>query len=360
MEPHPIPQNVTTFQFHLVGDMTLKQFIYLAIGAGIAYFLFVFSAPIYPLVAWPLIIISASLGAAFAFLPIGSRPLDYWLGAFLKAIYSPTKRVWQKNGKSFKEDPLFNSRLNLYLSNLQAAPVKSSDQSTSTPIDQKTNKAVSQTTIQSADTLTKITSPSPDLPTTAELGKTVDLARQAQNLQLKIIQTERVLGQIKSQSQSPTPIPVDYSQQVNKIITDLQTLVSQASQIRQQLDTLTKPEQIKPVAVSAIQLREKVKVVIPSKTKQTQLALTSFPNVINGVVTDSAGNYLEGCIAVIYDKEGLPVRALKTNKLGQFTGSTPLPNGTYNLSLEKDDYNFDVLQVELNGEILPPLLIKAK
>ncbi|MBU1032130.1 PrgI family protein, partial [Patescibacteria group bacterium] len=93
MEPHPIPQNVTYFQFKLIGDMTLKQFLYLATGCGIAYVLLVFFVSDFPVIAWPLIIISAGLGASFAFLPIASRPLDYWLAAFLKAIYSPTKRA---------------------------------------------------------------------------------------------------------------------------------------------------------------------------------------------------------------------------------------------------------------------------
>ncbi|MBI2596670.1 PrgI family protein [Candidatus Daviesbacteria bacterium] len=336
MEPHAIPQNVTSFQFHLVGDMTLRQFLYLATGAGIAYFIFIFLSPVYPLIAWPLILISASLGAAFAFMPIASRPLDYWLGAFLKAIYQPTKRVWQKNNKDYKNDPLFNSRLVTYLSSLELAS-------------QQINKPAGIPA---------------SLPTTAELGKTVDLARQAQNLQLKILQTERTLNQIKSKSQQAAVIPTDYSNQVNKIIADLQTLVSQASQVRNQLDTVTKAEPMKTApavkAIPAAELKEQVKVVTPSKIKQTQMALTTFPNVINGVVTDNTGNYLEGGIAVIYDKEGLPVRALKTNKLGQFTGSTPLPNGSYRLTLEKDNLTFDTLQIELNGEVLPPLLIKAK
>lgn len=346
MEPHPIPQNVTSFEFHLVGDMTLKQFLYLAAGAVLAYILFVFLAPIYPIVAWPVIIISASIGAAFAFLPINSRPLDYWLAAFLKAIYSPTRRVWKKNGKTAKNDPLFNSRLVTYLSSLQA-PAQA--------------PGIPQTPTLPRPSIAPKTTPAP-LPTPEALGKTVDLARQAQNLQLKILQTERTLHQIKSEANQPTAIPVDYSQQVNKIISDLQTLVTQASQIRQQIAKVTKPEQIQsplpPVATAATV--ERAKVVVPTKSKQTQLSLTTFPNVINGIVKDSSGNYLEGCIAVIYDKEGLPARALKTNKLGQFTGSTPLPNGTYKLALEKENLTFDVLQIELAGEVLPPLLITAK
>ncbi len=330
MQPHPIPQNVTSFQFHLIGDMTLKQFVYLATGSVIAYSLFVFLSPIYPIVAWPLIVISGGSGFALAFLPINSRPLDSWIGAFFKAIYSPTKRVWKKGSKTFKEEPLFNSRFITFLSTPQAAP-------------QITPQITTQVATQAPAT-------------SVDLAKTVDLAKEAQNLQMKIIQTERTLSQIKQASQTPTQIPVDYSGQVNKILSDLQTLVSQASAIKGKLETVTQPQTIeKPVAAV-----EKIKIVVPAKPKQNQLALTTFPNVLSGVVKDSTGNYLEGAVAVIYDKEGLPVRALKTNKLGQFSGSTPLPNGIYTLELEKDNYTFDVLQIELTGEILPPLMITSK
>ncbi len=345
MEPHPIPQNVTSFQFHLVGDMTLKQFLYLAAGSALAYIIFVFFAPSYPIVAWPVLIISALTGAAFAFLPISSRPLDHWVAAFFKAIYSPTKRVWKKNKQIYKEQPLFNSRLVMYLSGQQ-------------PRDQATGNRV-QGTVQ---TNVVATPPAPviqqpvitPLPSPDELAKTVDLARQAQNLQFRIIQSERALNQIKSESTQPTPIPIDYSSQINKVMSDLQTLVTQASTIREQLDRVSKPAKPNP------EVRENIRVVIPVKPKQTQIALTTFPNVINGIIKDNSGAYLEGVIAVIHDKEGLPVRALKTNKLGQFAGSTPLPNGVYNLELEKEGYNFDVLQIELTDKVLPPILITAK
>lgn len=356
MEPHPIPQDVTSFQFHLVGDMTLKQFMYLATGCGIAYVLFVFLTPHYPLVTWPVIILSTLLGVAFAFLPVGSRPLDHWLWAFLKAIYSPTKRIWKKNHKIYKEDSLFNSRLVTYLASLHSNIVLP----TITPPSPVVTATIPANPVTPPVAKTAVPA-STDLPSTAQLGKTVDLARQAQNLQLKIIQTERVLNQIQSEASQPSSIPINYSEQVNKIIVDLQNLINQASRVRQQLDTVTTNDQPKALtAISPAQLREKVKIVTPTKLKQTQLALTTFPNVISGVIKDPSGNYLEGCISVIYDKEGLPVRALKTNKLGQFTGSTPLPNGTYKLMIEKENFSFDVLQIELTGELLPPLMITSK
>lgn len=336
MDAHPIPQNVTSFQFKLVGDMTLKQFLYLAVGVGFAYLLFVTAAASYPFTVWPLIVISALSGVAFAFMPIGSRPLDHWLVAYLRAIYSPTKRIWKKNNKTFKEDSLFSSRLVMYLSGQQ-------------PIQESTDSRLPTTAIPK-------TAPEP-LPTQEELGKTVNLARQAQQLQMKIIQTERTLSKIKTETQKPSPIPVDYTQQVNTILADLSNLVSQASTIKTQIQKVQEPTMTESPALA---VRERVKVIVPSKPKQTTVALTTFPNVINGIIKDQTNNYLEGTVAVIYDKEGLPVRALKSNKLGQFTGSTPLPNGIYTLELEKDGFTFDVLQIELSGGILPPLLITAK
>ncbi|MBI2020440.1 PrgI family protein [Candidatus Daviesbacteria bacterium] len=334
MEPHPIPQNVTSFQFRLIGDMTLKQFLYLATGVGLAYLMFVFLAAPYPYLAWPLIVLSALSGVAFAFLPIGSRPLDHWFAAFIKAIYSPTKRSWIRAGKSYFEDPLFGSRLLVFTSGPQMKKVPEEP----TPPTPQLSKPVSQ------------------LPTGEELQKTVDLAKQAQDLQLKIIQTERTLGQIRAEATKPTPIPVDYSQQVNKILADLKNMITQASAVKEKLENVSGP----PEPSEKEPPKEKVKVVIPIRPKIAQVALTTFPNVINGVVKDTVGNYLEGVVAVIYDKEGLPVRALKTNKLGQFSGSTPLPNGIYTLELEKENFAFDVLQIELTGSVLPPINVVAK
>lgn len=345
MQPHPIPQNVTTFQFHLVGDMTLKQFLYLAIGSGIAYVIFIFFIADYPLLAWPTVLISAGLGIAFAFLPINSRPLDLWMAAFLKAIYSPTKRVWKKNNKSYKEDSTFSSRFVTYLSGLQ--PIQPVGQPTSQPL---TQSIQTQSPSQLFETQ--------PLPTSEQLQKTVDLARQAQSLQMKIIQTERTLNQIRVSAQNQTPIPIDYTKEVNKILADLQNLVSQASQIKQQLELVHEPRA--KVQIEPIMPRPKVKVVVPTKPKLQQVALTTFPNVINGIIKDTSGNSIEGVVVVIYDREGLPVRALKTNKLGQFTGATPLPSGTYTVELEKEGFAFDVLQIELTGVLLPPLLIGAK
>src|SRR3989344_3593531 len=97
-EQHPVPQQISSYQFRLVGDMTLKQFFQLAAGAVIA--LIIYSLPLPGIVRWPLVAISAVSGAAFAFLPLQDRPLEQWLAAFFRAIYSPTLFVWKKEEPS--------------------------------------------------------------------------------------------------------------------------------------------------------------------------------------------------------------------------------------------------------------------
>ncbi|MBI4036538.1 PrgI family protein [Candidatus Daviesbacteria bacterium] len=331
MEAHPIPQNVTSFQFKLVGDMTLKQFIYLSSGMGIAYLTFVLLAAPAPLLAWPLIFLFAFLGIALAFIPITDRPLDHWLKAFLRAVYLPTKRVWQKQGRAFPQNPLFLNRLNVYLSTQgeikNPIPIPLATPALSIPLPKT------------------VISTGPSLPTPEELTKTVKLAQQAQSLQVKIIEGERELKQIKQSMDA---------EKFNVVFANLQNLVQDAQQIRQQLAQVTKEEPLKEAP------KLKVEVVPAPKPKQTKLVLTTAPNVINGIVVDAENNYLEGVVVVIHDKEGLPVRALKTNKLGQFTGSTPLANGSYTIELEKDNLIFDLLKIELDGKILPPLTIAAK
>lgn len=327
---HPVPQNISSFEFRLIGDMTLKQFLYLASGMGIAYLMFVFLASSVPILAWPIIVVSAISGIAFAFLPISDRPLDHWVIAFLKAIYSPAKRLWQKNGRLFSAEPIFASRLNIFLSAGLPAPIQMAPAPTSI----QPPTANYQPPIQ----------PSPEtLPSHEELKSTVELAKQAQSLQVKILESQRELNQIKGTTK------VD---EFNIVFNNLQKLVVEAQEIKKQLATVTK----EPLTPSPV----KVEIVKPSKQKPTQLTLTIFPNVINGIIVDSQGNYLDGVVVVIHNKEGLPVRALKTNKLGQFTGSTPLPNGVYTIELEKENLVFDVLQIELEGKTLPPLTIAAK
>jgi hypothetical protein len=117
-------------------------------------------------------------------------------------------------------------------------------------------------------------------------------------------------------------------------------------------------------------------VVIPSKqTEPTVKAmgaqaalkaglpmLTTYPNVVTGIVKDFASALLPGVLVTVKDKEGVPLRALKTNKLGQFAASTPLANGVYLIEVEdpRNRFVFDKAQITLTGAVMPTLQIIAK
>lgn len=392
MEAHPIPQNVTNFEFHLVGDMTLKQFGYLAGGVGIAYLLFVFFSGSIPLIAWPLIGFFALSGVALAFLPIMERPLDHWVGSYFRAIFQPTQRAW--NSKLAKvADPAFSNRLNMYLSKIekdeyrqqrgagmplpkmsilsQLAPTSQPLVQSSSPVSAPVPAPVQQplpptplpqpllqpTKPEPAQTVTPPALPpvpvksGEPLPSSQELEATVELAKKAQEVQTKIVETERMLDQVKREAAMPGVDPALYTGKSEQILAQLQQLTTEASAISAQMAVLTHSQ--KPVSP---------KQVIPAVKKQVQtnIVLTSTPNIVNGIVTDSMNNYLEGVIVVTHDKQGLPVRALKTNKLGQFVAATPLPSGEYTLTLEKDNLLFDNVQVVLDGKVLSPIVISAK
>lgn len=390
---HPIPQNVTNFEFHLVGDMTLKQFGYLASGLGTAYITFIIPGFVtrLPFIAWPLIVIFAAVGAAFAFLPIQERPLDHWVAAFIKAILKPTKLKFESKVLP-AEDPLFAKRLNFYLAihkkpdfentvvgsdlpvlvnsgsgaNMQPSggitPSKYqlTNQTTQTFVSHEPPK-IPQSSMQILPPIiTKVFPPSEKSEETSplteneQLKKTVELAREAQATQTKILSIEKTLADIKSTAAAPGADPNSYVSQFETVLTDLQKLNAKASSLSHELADLSR---IKPTAPAANKILPDIK---PPYKPSPVMQLTAFPNVINGIVTDSKGNYIEGAIVVTHDKQGLPVRALKSNKLGQFIAATPLPSGMYTINTEKEGLQFDSVQIELLEKVLNPVVLSAK
>ncbi len=399
MEPvfqaHPIPQNVTNFEFHLVGDMTIKQFGYLALGLVIAFVTFIGLASSFPFIAYPIIVISAATGAAFAFIPIQERPLDHWVGAFFKAIFHPTKLTYQSKILK-KEDPFFSRRLSLYIQNkhrnqaaksLSTLALKPVSQNPSAPPSNmplsSTRKpsmadrllsgvqttAQAQPASQPAAPVSLGTVPASPVvkepPKPTDLKKTVDLAKDAQETQSKILKIEKQLEQIKATVAQPGIDAKIYIDQFQSLLGDLQKLNEHASGTAHDLAILANsPAAAAPSATPPATNTSEPKPQVspqpaPPKTVPS-VTLTTFPNVVNGVVTDSQGNYVEGAIVVAHDKQGLPVRALRSNKLGQFVAATPLSNGIYTIVVEKDSMVFDKVAVELKNEILPPILVAAR
>src|SRR4030042_3317220 len=94
MEQHSVPRQITTFEFKLIGFMTLRQFIYLLvfIPMGIVVY-YLFPIPILNLI---LAVLVGSLGLIFAFVPIYDRPVDVWLKNLYKRLTKPTQFLYKK------------------------------------------------------------------------------------------------------------------------------------------------------------------------------------------------------------------------------------------------------------------------
>lgn len=94
MEQHSIPRQITTFEFKLIGFLTIKQFIYLIVFIPIGFIVYyLFPIPILNIL---LGIMTGGLGFAFAFLPVNDRPLDVWIRNFFKRLTSPTQYLYHK------------------------------------------------------------------------------------------------------------------------------------------------------------------------------------------------------------------------------------------------------------------------
>jgi len=88
--------------------------------------------------------------------------------------------------------------------------------------------------------------------------------------------------------------------------------------------------------------------------------IPNLPNLIVGMVMDQNHKMVEGAIVEIQDVDGNPSRVLKTNKLGQFRTLTQLSNGKYLVVTEKENLEFDRVEINLEGKIVEPIKILAK
>lgn len=330
MEQHPIPQQISSYQFRLVGDMTLKQFFQLA--GGIAVGLIFYSTPLLPIIKLPLAFLSIILGIALAFLPFEERPLEKWIVAFFKAIYSPTVFVWKKgsgNKKYFQDEESPN------LQNLENQEKNI----------EKTLSGV-KTSLNPYQKLEE-----------AEMGFLTNLTNLFSGI------PGQITNSIKPNIQAgvPSPEPVELKPKVLEIPQTQSVSVAQNTPKLVVEEKNEKPNiqtaRVAPVImgdefISTNQAKFSVDAAPPTPA--------TAPNIVVGQVVDDFRRILDSAIIEIRDSAGHPVRALRSNKLGHFITVTPLENGKYEIITEKDGYQFSPISFEATGEIIPPILVQGK
>lgn len=300
MEQHAIPQQISSYEFKLVGEMTLKQFLKAAAGIVLA-FIFYASKLIF-FIKYPLILICGGGGLMLAFVPFQDRPLDQWITAFIKAIYSPTIYTYKKSPQ-------------LDWMNLKPVEEKPQEEKEEEPIPQKDKTKVEEF-IKSL--------PKYDL--TAEEKPAAETKEQVVNLKL---------DEPKAVETKPT------------IEEKPETLTNDEVWRDQKVDLNLKTEKLGATGQAVFG-----EIPMPDKP--------DVPNLLVGMVTNLEGKIVEGAIVEIQDEKGNPSRVLKTNALGQFRATTPLANGRYLIITEKEGDIFDRVNVDLTGAIVDPVKIQAK
>ncbi len=389
---HPIPQDITGFQFKLIGSMTIKQFAYVAGGVIIAWVLYIL--PLFFLVKIPLALAFAGLGAAFAFLPIQGRPLDAMIVNYFKAIFSPTQFIYLKprevipggdkskisefNKKRLSIAEMSEKQLREFLENLPKGgntldkkemvffqslseynQVATNQTSPSYVAEHAyANKSVPQQSQQPQVTPQPKTTPAPDA-----VNQNEDLKKTAALLQ-------KELQEAKTKEASQTKVDSQEYLQAHQKVLELQKnlndLLFQKEQLETKLMNLQKTVEnqgekvYSPSTVSQEALKETkfVRTVPQNMTKSVGLPSTSeFPNIISGIVKDPRGNPLSNILVEVKDQQGNAVRAFKTNALGQFASATPLANGAYTIEFEdpREQNRFDTVAFEAKGEVLLPI-----
>lgn len=342
-EQHPIPQQISSFQFRLVGDMTIKQFFQVAIGAVIALLIYATGLP--NIIKWPLIFISFGGGAAFAFLPLEDRPLALWIFSFFKSIYSPTLYTWKKAAKL---PQFFQSETKAVVAKLPPVPTLKPTAIKKTPHEDKLEE-------KEKSFLSKIIylSHAPAAP--AQPASTIATG------------VAPVFKSVKPKAKKPLPKKPSTKLKTGVVVPS-ESAVSIPHDEKAKKAVPEKPKEevsVQPASTTPVSpiLRKGVSV----QGKQAEFSQDAAPpipptkvNVIVGQVVDPDGKIVEGAILEIKDEEGRPVRALKTNKLGHFMIATSLLDGRYTILAEKNGLVFEPISFDAKGEVIPPIAIWAK
>lgn len=379
MEQHPIPQDVTGFQFKLIGDMTVKQFAYLAGGVVLAWI--IFSLPLFWLIKYPLVFLFGMLGVALAFIPVEGRPFDIMLTNFLKALITPNQYIFQKMGHPLfptvvvpkktvvqskeKQEAHHQSeqKLQKYLSGIHTDSKNALDEKEmrflgTLPLQTGTPRA--QPIQQTPYIVPQMPSPPPPQPD--------DVPNEALEKEAAVLQQELAVAKVEEAQavQKAAPNSMAAHEKVVQLEKELSDILGQKEKLQSQIVTLKKElaaqkqQVFTPGAATPKQVSQNVRVIAQGQGKAAGLPIApEAPNLLTGIIKDPRGNTIPNILIEVKDKDGNPVRAFKTNGLGQFAAATQLSDGVYTITFEDPSgkNKFDAVEISVTGVIISPLEI---
>ncbi|MBI3282775.1 PrgI family protein [Candidatus Curtissbacteria bacterium] len=316
IQQHPIPQEVAGYKFRLIGDMTVKQFIWLA--AGILLGIVFYSLPLPFFFKYPLAAISVALGAGSAFVPIQGRPMDKWLIAFIKSIYSPTQYVWSKRSA----DPAYSRGTTAVTPTIKAA-----QPATAVGVTAPRSEAKIPSMLEGQPPPIAPAAPVPTREVTPAVSKPIGEVR---------VPVEETIKIAASTPSVPPQIPVVAAPKVGG-----------TSPVVEEAPRSLRGEGVQERGPEA-------------PTQRLPIPFTpTTPNTLVGMTLTPEGKILPAALVEI-KLRGNTIRATKSNQLGQFLFAKPLDNSLYQIATEKEGYTFDTYSIDLTGQIVKPLKLQAK
>lgn len=308
MQQHAVPQHIASYQFRLIGQMTLKQFLELA--AGILAGWGIYSLNVAPIIKFPLALTAGCIGIALAFLPFEERTLDKWFINFMRAVYSPTQYIWRKSSQI--PDILAQTTVVVF----KKAEVKN------LPKDEITLR----------EYLATIPSTSPANP-----------IEQVQLNQLAKINS--LLEANQGGYSSVAPVPSNTQMPINNLTKPVVTAAPPLTP--PMLVESSIPHKLDPIVAAQFST------TLPIPTVPT------VPNLVVGMVLNKMGKIVTNALIEIINSHGETVRALKSNRLGQFFCASPLMSGTYQIKVEHPENVFSTTELKAENKIIQPMKITA-
>ncbi|MDH5533663.1 MAG: hypothetical protein OEX81_04525 [Candidatus Pacebacteria bacterium] len=401
MKEHAIPQDITGYKFHIVGNMTLKQFAEVAIGFVIAFF--IYKTNLYFPVKWLLIAFFSSIGAALAFLPIEERPLDHWFITFFTILYKPTKFYWKRkaiipepflyksdeNTKKSEEkidlSPQRRERITEYLQSVKTTQEEDPeelyykqrsaqllsifddhslkiDTSRFEKIKKKPNLKVQVRSLIGVEeeALSTVSETPLILETPVEKNleiKPAEIVLEKQSIEYepvekKLTQSKDVAPEISIPEMENIHVEEVYKNEREAMGNDIAQQNQELEEEQQEaayvdnLDIDTQESEVESAVVTH-------NIDLPFPTKPSK------PNKLVGMTLTKDNDLINNATITLKDKNNIPVTAVKSNALGQFFISSQLPNGTYNIIVRKEGLTFYPITISLEGKTVDPLEIRS-
>jgi hypothetical protein len=385
MEQHPIPRQITTFEFKLIGFMTLRQFLYLVVAFPVAYIVYaLFPIPILNIL---LAIVVDGIGVIIAFVPYQDRSLDIWAKNIWKRLQNPTQYYYHKHNDPlyFLKDLYFladphhmlahiesKEKLAQYLAmtrqrpkaNYQKKQIGALLQAPTSALQTSTAPIVPQDTAHA---------PSPAMQEAMKVSSAAPTSPVAQVISPGAPMPAMLQSPVKEAPKPVMPpapvIPVRSGPQtplhpITQTIPTPPAPMPESNPVMMQTEVIApKPQVTQPAAIPAAQS-------IPAPAPDAPIQPKVIPPqgqpgnkpFFSGVVRTSKRIPVPGILVYIKDDKGSPLRLMKSNPHGVFATFNALPAGDYTFEIKDPTgtYFFDTMKVPVKESNPTPVEFMSK